>query len=108
MSEIGVTQGYNGTVVQARVNDTVSIELPENPTTGFRWTCEEGGATVISRIGDEFRMGTGSAMGQGGTRVFRFAAVRSGTAQVRCVLARAWEGGTARDSFGVQIAIQGR
>jgi inhibitor of cysteine peptidase len=58
----------DGCVISARVGETIEIDLPENPTTGFLWYIEgaEGSALVTS----DFELG-GDAVGAGGTRIFR-------------------------------------
>ena len=37
MTQIRLTSHDDGRTIDTRVGDMVIIELPENPTTGFRW-----------------------------------------------------------------------
>lgn len=106
MSNILVTQGYDGATVSANVGDTLTIELPEIPSTGYRWSPDSTGATFLLFSGDEFQLGTQSAIGGGGTHTFRFSAQQSGTGQIRCILARPWEQGSPRDTFSIQVVVQ--
>jgi inhibitor of cysteine peptidase len=106
MPEILVTQGYNGTVISANIGDTLTIELPENPGTGYRWTPASVDANLLLLTGDEFQLGTQSAVGGGGKRVFRFVAKDQGTTQIQCTLARSWEAsGLAKDTFRILVKL---
>ncbi len=105
MSEIQITQGYNGSQVSAHVGDTLTIALPEIPATGFRWTPDTVDAKILSFAGDEFQPGSQSGVGGGGIHVFRFAAQATGSTQVRCTLARPWETTSPRDVFNIQVSV---
>jgi len=37
MTEIALTQADSGRTIPAALGDAIRIELPETPTTGFRW-----------------------------------------------------------------------
>lgn len=106
MTEIAVRQENNGSTVAAKVGDSLLVELPENPTTAFRWTPAELDASVVALQTDEFILGTNSAVGGGGVRVFRFLATGSGSARLRLKLARAWTSDVPSKLFEIQINVQ--
>jgi predicted secreted protein len=63
-----VINPIDGSVIRARVGETIEITLPENPTTGFIWHIDhdDGGGLVTS----DFKP-AGGGVGAGGTRTFR-------------------------------------
>ena len=103
MAEIAVTS--NGAAVTASVGDQVRLELPENPTTGFRWQLVTFGAGLLRPLGDEYVPSGGTAVGSGGLRVFRFSAASPGAADIRLELNRPWETQPAREEFVARVLV---
>jgi inhibitor of cysteine peptidase len=104
MSEIVVTQGEHGRTVAAAAGDRIKIELPENPTTGFRWQGGADNASVLRLESDDFIPG-GGTVGAGGLRTFRFLAAGSGSADILLELKRAWESQPARSTFAIRVSV---
>jgi inhibitor of cysteine peptidase len=104
MAEVVLTEGHNGGTVQARVGDTITIALPENPTTGFRWTVSAADAVLLAPTGNDFQL-TGSGTGGGGVRTFRFLAKGQGNADLELRLARSWDTGAPRDVFHARVRV---
>jgi inhibitor of cysteine peptidase len=86
----------------------LSVRLPENPTTGFRWQQKEpqASARVLAAIGDSYEPSGHGRVGGGGVRIFRFAAHGSGAAALHFTLARPWEQSSApRETFSLQVEV---
>jgi inhibitor of cysteine peptidase len=106
MAEIAVKQDQNGSTVSAKVGDSLIVELPENPTTGFRWVPGELDASIVAPQSDEFILGSNTGVGAGGVKVFRFLVKGHGSARVQLRLARAWESGVPSKLFEIHINVQ--
>jgi inhibitor of cysteine peptidase len=91
MSAITLTEGDSGKVVDIPQGHIITIQLPENPTTGFRWAVDKRDDQVVVIEHDDYTS-TGAGIGSGGTHTFTLKAVRPGSAQFRLKLWREWEG----------------
>lgn len=92
MTEVIITPSESGKTLHAQVGDVVVVRLPESPTTGFRWAIVGGPDDVLRLRDDRFELAGGGGIGGGGTRIFRLAANRGGTAGVELKLWQEWEG----------------
>ena len=109
MTETVVGAGDNGRLVAVSVGDSVRIELPENPTTGFRWQMEPSSLGDVSALrlqSVEYQMAVAAGVGGGGRRVFRFSAVARGHVGLRLELLREWEGQAARETFVITVDVR--
>ncbi len=106
MAEIEVTQSDNGTSLQASVGDTLSVRLPENPTTGYRWQQDSATEGIIA-VGDAFTPSSTSP-GAGGTRLLRFSLDAAEGLPLRLSLRRAWEDSTRspQETFELHLVIE--
>jgi predicted secreted protein len=71
----------------------ILIALESNPTTGYRWQASFDTTTLelieqIYELGEYAKEGV---VGAGGTELFRFKALKSGTAQITFDYQRPWE-----------------
>jgi predicted secreted protein len=103
MAAITVTEANDGGVITAAAGDTVVVQLPETPTTGFRWQLAEAGSNILTSAGDYFELAAQTGVGGGGVRTWRFTVARPGTAELEFKLARSWEAGAARSAFRVRV-----
>ncbi|MBS0198641.1 MAG: protease inhibitor I42 family protein [Planctomycetes bacterium] len=78
-----LTQVHSGQTVTIAAGEPLSIELPENATTGFRWAVEP--ATTMQLVND--RQSPGSGIGAAGSRTLTF----SGRGVIHLSLRREWE-----------------
>ncbi len=81
--------------------------LPENATTGFRWSLDRTVEPVLQLTNESVVPARGAGVGAGGARRFRFGADQIGDAELRLELSRAWEGkGSATKRFGVRVEVR--
>jgi inhibitor of cysteine peptidase len=76
-----------GREVTVAAGDRLVLRLPENPTTGFRWTWEAPNTIQVTRDENE----PGSAPGAAGVRVLELIAVEPGRAALELSCRRAWD-----------------
>ena len=55
------------------VGTRFSVELEENPTTGYKWSAPEFDGRSLALEADDYTLAKGAAIGGGGTRKFGFA-----------------------------------
>jgi inhibitor of cysteine peptidase len=105
MAEIVITEADRGREVVARVSDALVVQLPENPTTGFRWALASPDSNILELAQDEFQTAAQAGVGGGGLRVLRFAARSAGSIRLELKLARSWESGTPKVVFSVDVKV---
>ncbi len=105
MAEILIGEGHNGGAIAAKAGDILVVSLPENPTTGFRWTVTEPASRVLRLQSDNFLPAAPDRVGGGGLRTLRYVAVASGEAALVLHLARPWEATAPRLEFRVRINV---
>lgn len=60
-----------------------TIELPENPTTGYMWQYEIKNPSVVVSVNNEYISNTDETLvGAGGTRIFSFQGVKEGQSEI--------------------------
>jgi inhibitor of cysteine peptidase len=99
-----LTGADDGGVVKVRRGDAVELELPENPTTGYRWDLETHDVLAAA---DEFVQPPGEAgIGAGGAHRWRFVLDRAGEARIALRHWQPWEGEPSVDQrFAVRIEV---
>ncbi|MCC6945328.1 MAG: protease inhibitor I42 family protein [Thermomicrobiales bacterium] len=104
MSTLRLSADDSGTTHEMKTGDLVSITLPENPTTGFRWSIVETDETVLRPEDDDFTP-VGTAIGSGGERTILLRAAAPGSVEISLEEARAWEPESPLNRFSVQLVV---
>jgi inhibitor of cysteine peptidase len=88
----------NGTTVTVHSRDVITVRLPENPSTGYRWNITTGPG--LDTLDDTYIYADpeGRTTGAGGVRFLTFVPAATGTEQVTAVYRRSWE----NDAAGTQ------
>jgi inhibitor of cysteine peptidase len=97
-----LTYQDSGSRHAVRVGDEITVVLPENPTTGYRWQVEIDPGAL--RQADDHNEGATTPRGAPGVRVMTFQALRPGHALLRLVKRRAWETRSS-DEFQVHLDV---
>jgi inhibitor of cysteine peptidase len=77
--------------VGIHIGEVFEIALPENPTTGFRWSFEVSGEPFCSLLDDYFEPASQNLLGQGGYHYWHFKAVQAGLGNIALTYRRSWE-----------------
>jgi len=104
---IVITEQQNNTTVPVDQGNTVTLMLPENPTTGFEWNLTTTPGLNVTR--DLFVPSdkTGTLVGSGGTRIWEIAVTGTGTQEISGIYKRSWEPVTGNEtSFGVTLTVR--
>jgi len=101
-----LSQIDNDRTVSVGVGDTVRISLPENASTGFRWTIERYDDEFLEALPAEAGY-TSHSIGSGGDIAFTFCTRKPGTGQLVLRHWRHWEGDASiTKRFRLQIQIK--
>jgi inhibitor of cysteine peptidase len=101
-----LSQTDNDRTVSVRVGDVVRISLPENASTGYRWTIERYDDEFLEALPAEAGY-TSNSIGSGGDIAFMFCTRKAGTGQLVLKHWRHWEGDASiTKRFRLQLQIQ--
>ncbi len=102
VSDLTLGLDDRGRQVRVHAGDRIMLRLPENPTTGYRWSGEIPAFLTVERDENE----PGSAPGAAGHRVMKLLATGSGRAELSLAMGRAWEPGEpAADRFSLTVEV---
>lgn len=107
MVEVLLTKSDDGRTIEATVGDSLVIELPENPTTGYRWIREPDSSPSVRLRANTFNRATGGGFGAPGVRHLEYEVVHIGDAPVELHYRQAWEDERAiADTFSVVVVAR--
>lgn len=99
------TAADDGATVEASVGEQFTVNLEENPTTGYKWDMKAGRGLTL--VGDEFVGPSPSPsplMGAGGTHAWVFKVNEAGTLTLTGLYVRPWEAdGKSAADFSLTI-----
>lgn len=94
----------SGTTRTVRVGERVTLRLPENPTTGYRWQADVDEARL--RLVEDRFDGPQTPRGAGGERVLTFEVLLTGSTTLRLANRRSWGDGEPTAEFVVDLGAQ--
>ncbi|CCF17081.1 chagasin peptidase inhibitor I42 family protein [Brevibacillus laterosporus GI-9] len=99
-----LTEQDSGQIIDISVGKIITVQLKENPTTGYRWTVET--ASGLEKIGDSYKPG-GAGIGAAGLRIFQFKTIQVGSYELHLRNWVEWEGDSSIvDRFNVRINVE--
>lgn len=104
--ELAITEDRNGETLALEEGEKFSVELSGNPTTGYEWTVVRIDADFL-RLAESAFNADSSAIGSGGTYVFRFETLQAGDTTLGLAYRRSWETSAADRAFTLALDIQG-
>ena len=91
MADFVFTEKDNGALVEVTLGSKVTVELEENPTTGYQWTIDSVDEVFLVPEGDAFLVGEQMGLGAGGVRRLFFRAKGAGTTSLNLIYKRPWQ-----------------
>lgn len=91
MADFILSEKDNGALVPVPRGSKVTIELEENPTTGYRWIVNGIDEIFLVPEGDAFLTGDQMGLGAVGVRRFFFRAKGTGCTSLSLINKRVWE-----------------
>jgi inhibitor of cysteine peptidase len=100
-----------GKRIEVEQGDTVTIRLPENPTTGYQWQVAADSSArlgaIASLIHQNFAPAATEAAGAGGERTLVFEARAPGQALIRLLSKQSWRGDeAATEVFAFDLVVK--
>lgn len=107
---IQVDQTFDGQEVVLPVDDTIEISLPENASTGHRWSIppasEPSWTNQLQKTGDKF-ISAGKTPGKPGVRKLRFKALQIGDAHIVLEKGTVWkQDAKAEETFKLRVRVE--
>lgn len=87
-----LTEKDSGSTVTLHVNETITIALRGNGSTGYLWEVVPGAETILQG-GESQYIVDSDAVGSPGTAIFVFKAIAPGNATLQLINHRPWETG---------------
>jgi inhibitor of cysteine peptidase len=102
-----LTEADKGKTVQVHTGDQITLQLDENPSTGYLWAIDKTDNAVLALQHSDYTPTPGGALGSGGTRVFTFIAKNPGTVHLQLKLWRSFEGDSSIiQRYDITIQVQ--
>lgn len=96
----------DGGTVEIDVGDILSVRLPENATTGYRWAPDAIDPEILALM-PEASSYAGAAVGSGGEVIFQACAVAPGTTDLAFKNWREWEGDSSVvERFRIEVTVR--
>lgn len=106
MASLHITKAQDGQVIAAKVGDSIELELPGNPTTGYKWSFAALDRDRIAVEGSDYQP-SGGAVGSGGVEKWTLSARAAGTAKIELKRSRSWEGeASSIERFKVTLDVK--
>lgn len=99
----------SGQTIHLQTGQKFEISLPENPTTGFRWSLVSSGEPACEALDDLYEPPDPEAQahGQEGNHYWRFEAARTGHGKIELAYRRSWEqAGNAARRFTLDVNVK--
>jgi inhibitor of cysteine peptidase len=106
VSDLVFSEKDNGALVEVSLGSKVTVELPENPTTGYQWTVNGIDEVFLVPEGDAFLVGQQMGLGAGGVRRIFFRAKGTGCTSLSLINKRVGQSDDeATGSFRLAVRI---
>ena len=86
-----LTEKDNGATIDIRAGESITINLPENATTGYRWAIDHYDQKCLEATATEPHYAA-NAVGSGGQVAFTFVGRKKGSGEIVLKHWRHWEG----------------
>ena len=96
-------------IIELNVNDTFTVTLCSNPSTGFQWSevAEISDQAVLEQTDHEYTPPEGTLAGAAGEETWTFKALEKGTTGITMEYSRPWEGGEKAEwTFNVTVTVK--
>jgi inhibitor of cysteine peptidase len=101
-----IESNQSGQTITMAVGDTIMVRLPENASTGFRWTLLSSGEPACAIIDEQREPPAPATPGAGGRHAWQLQARAAGECDFKLAYRRPWEEGSApARQFDIHIRV---
>ena len=107
-TETLVVESQDECPLRLNVGQPLTLTLPSNPSTGYRWRVENAGAEVLTPLGPEVYSNpeAGGMVGSAGQSTWRFRARQAGEGRLLLVYPQPWDTqAAAAETFDCQLSV---
>lgn len=100
--------GKEDTNIEVKAGSSFTIQLEENPTTGYMWSVSVSDESIVKMESDKYNdesAGEG-LVGAPGNHTYVFEALKVGTAQITFVYERSFEEGSAAETVVYNVTVK--
>lgn len=94
-----IDKDSNGKTIQLKNSEFLLIKLDQNASTGYQWLVDKIEPAKLANAGTDYSYDQNLPPGSGGLQLLCFKAVSVGTATLRLIYRRPWEGNVTPDPF---------
>jgi len=92
---------------EIEIGDKIYVELCSNPTTGFEWSYNMSGDTVVKEEDHDFDEPEGDMLGAPGKETWTFEGVGQGTAEILMEYGQPWDGGIKGEwTYRITVTVE--
>ena len=105
--QITLGESDTGRTVEVQAGQSLTVRLPSNATTGFRWTVAS--ERLVKQVGESTYDAPQEPgiVGAGGTETFKFKADSPGSGELKLEYRRPWEKGVAAEkTWSVTVIVR--
>jgi inhibitor of cysteine peptidase len=108
MTELSFTQADDGKTTALARGTHFLVVLPENGSTGYRWSVDHVDTAIVAERGSQFSAGRSIAPGATGERQFAFEAKQVGATELILGLRQPWDpDGVPDQRFSLSVRVTG-
>jgi len=105
-SPLLLNESMNGSTIAVPLNTALTLELAENPTTGYSWNLSTTEGLRVASTDFLPDDANGTRVGAGGTRRWQIEAVATGLQTITALYVRPWETPTAdMTTYSVEVSV---
>jgi len=107
VNHVVVNETLNGATISVNRDDTISLMLMENPTTGYSWNLTTSSGIAITNSFYVPSDTSGKLIGSGGTHIWEMTAIQSGQQMINAIYLRPWEPVTGNETtFSLTVIVR--
>jgi len=104
---VAVTLAENNSRVTLPLGDTLAVDLPGNPSTGFQWQVVGNDGQILAQSSDPVTISSFVRPNKGGVQRFTFTGVAPGSMTLTLVHVRPWEPeGEPANTFTLDVTVE--
>jgi len=107
--EIALTKNDNGKTIIAAPNQSITLTLDSNATTGYKWNLTgEPNAQIVKFVSSNYNapQNTGGLVGVGGTETWKFQAIGAGTTTLKLAYFRPFDPKDVGGEFTLTVTVK--
>ena len=107
VGDLVFTEKENNATVSVSQGNTITLQLPENPTTGYQWNLTTTPGLDVTNDTYVPSDTTGRLVGSGGIHIWQISVNNTGRQEISAIYKRSWEPATGNETgFGMTLLVQ--